>query len=407
MSASTYDITSDLFYADPSPTLHRMRSEAPLYWHPDIRAWVLTRYEHVQHVVRSEDFSVARSGSIAAPATEAVAPELAWCSEFVLQWMVFADRPLHTKLRASVAEAFRPHNVDRLHRSIEELAEDLIGRLGQRADILAEVAVPLPGLVTCRMLGLPLEDAERFKVWTGDMFRLFAGGVASEEVVRRAHSSLRESCTYFAKVIEQRRAQPGDDLLSVLISTQRAAPTLTEVELLAMCVTLVAGGFETSSNLIGNGLLALLRHPDQLEALRSNPDLIDNAVEELMRFDGPAVSLVRDALANVEIDGVQIRQGERVLCMVYGANRDPEQFANPDRLDLSRANAKRHLGLGYGPHFCIGAALARKEATSVLSKLVQRFPAMRLDRDALRGGEPQWVPNPAMRGVHSLPVLLQ
>jgi len=403
--APRYDLLSDSFYRDPNPTLHQMRREDPVHWHPELDAWILTRYQDVFQVVRSPDFSVQRGGSISYSHSAAVRQQLDACSEFVFRWMVFSDPPQHTRLREVAAGLFSAHSLERMRRQITELSHELIDRLDRRVDLLADLAAPLPTLVTCLLLGLPRDDADLLKRWTAAMFRLFGAGIASEEVVAEAYRSVQESSAYFTEVIAARRARPGSDVLSAIISAEKESPRLSEEELLGLAVTLVAGAFETTTHLIGNGVLALLRHPDQLALLRERPELIENTVEELMRYDGPALSVVRCATRDVEVGGVPVSAGQRLYCMLHAANRDPEKFPDPDRLDVTRPNP-RHLGFGFGIHFCLGAALTRIETAAVLAALIERFPELRLDHEALGGGEPVWIRNLAIRGVEALPVVL-
>lgn len=230
------------------------------------------------------------------------------------------------------------------------------------------------------------------------MFMLFGAGFATDEVVEATYQSLIACTEYFEAILGQRRQNPGTDLIGKLIVVEERGSMLSEEELTGACITLMAGAYETTTYLIGNGLLALLRHPDQLQRLRENPMLIDSAVEELLRYDGPALSVVRRAIEDTQIGGRWLRTGQKIYCMLHAANRDPERFPEPDRLDIDRKD-NRHLGLGHGIHFCLGAVLTRLETKIAINTLIQRLPNLHLNPDELT-----WVPNLAMRGLHSLPV---
>jgi pimeloyl-[acyl-carrier protein] synthase len=267
--------------------------------------------------------------------------------------------------------------------------------------VLAELAVPVPAEITAALLGLPLDDTELLKQWTADMFALFGAGVASAPVIRAAHRSLTACHAYFGALLAARRRRPTDDLLSALATGPDAA-ALDEDERIGLCATLVAGAYETTTHVVGNGLWALLRHPAQLARLRAEPALVDNAVEEIFRWDGPAFAVMRRATAATTVGDVAIAAGDKIYCLLYAANRDPERFADPDRFDVARVDP-RHLGLGFGMHFCMGAALSRLEAAAMIAGLVA-LPGLALDEDALAGGAPRYAANLAIRGLDVLPI---
>jgi cytochrome P450 len=397
-----YDLLSPSFYATPNATLHRMRAEDPVYWHPGLEAWMLTGYEDIQRVIRDPRFSVDRGGQIAKGGSLRlqVREKLDFCNRFFAQWMVFSDPPRHTRLRSFVAKAFTLQMVEDLYPFIRSLANELINAVQDvgQMDVIADFAVPLPTLITAQMLGVPREHTADLKHWSSDMFTLFGADFATEEVVETTYRSLVTCTEYFDAVIAQRRISPGDDLISQLLAVENQESILSEEELTGVCITLMAGAYETTTHLIGNGLLALLRHPDQLQRLRENPALIDSAVEEFLRYDGPALSVVRRAIEDTQIGGRCVRTGQKVYCMLHAGNRDPMRFPDPDRLDIDRKD-NRHLGLGQGIHFCLGAALTRLETKIAINTIVQRLPDLRLDTNELT-----WMPNLAIRGLHSLPV---
>lgn len=396
-----YDLLSPSFFAAPDTTLHRMRAEEPVYWHPLLESWILTRYDDIQRVIRSVSFSVDRGGQIAKGGSYRVQDKLDWCNHFFAQRMVFSDPPRHTRLRAVATKVFTSQMVYGLQPFINSVADELIDAVIDvgRMDVIQDFAVPLPALVTGQMLGISRECIAQLKQWSGDMFMLFGAGLATDEVIEATYGSLTACKKFFDDLIAQRRKSPGEDLISQLIALQEQERSLSEEELTGICITLMAGAYETTTHLIANGLLALLQYPDQLQRLRENWQLLDSAVEEFLRYGGPALSVVRRAIEDTQIGGVHIGAGQKVYCMLQAANRDPARFLEPDRLDISRQN-NYHLGLGQGIHFCLGAALTRLETKLAINALVQCLPDLRLDTDELT-----WVPSLAMRGLYSLPVV--
>jgi cytochrome P450 len=269
-------------------------------------------------------------------------------------------------------------------------------------DVIEEFAYPIPVNVICEMLGVPIEDHERFKGWSLDVAR----GLDSillppdSEVPRRSIASRTALADYFRELIARRRASPRADMLSGLIAAEEAGDKLSENELLATCILLLIAGHETTVNLIGNGTLALLRHPDQLQRLRDNPALIGSAVEELLRFDGPVQRTARIPSEDIVVDGRTIPRGDMVMPFIGAADRDPAQFPDPDRLDIGRTD-NRHIAFGWGIHFCLGAPLARIEGQIAINALVQRFPKL-----ALATPNPEFRESLTLRGLKSLPVSL-
>jgi cytochrome P450 len=400
-SGEPFDLLGDPFFANPAPLLQRMQRDAPVYWSPRLGTWVVTRYRDVAWVVQDPAFSVDRGGSISRCLDDSVKDQLAWCTEYTLRWMVFADPPRHTRLRAAVHRAFTRSRLEHLRPVAAAATDAALAAAQGRIELIADLAVPVPAQVTAALLGVPAADTELLKAWTADMFALLGAGVASADIVRAAYRSMRASREYFAAAVAERRRRPSGDLLGDVVRDADAAG-LDEEELIGLCVTLLAGAYETTAHLIGNGVFALLTHPHELARLRADPGLLDNAVEELFRFDGPALSVVRRARIDVPLGDAVIRAGQNVYCMLAAANRDPERFPDPDRLDVGRGDV-RHLGLGLGIHFCLGAALSRIEAVEVL-RAVTRLDDLRMDRDALAGGVPTFAANLAIRGLHRLPL---
>ena len=384
------------FRANPYPFYHRLRAEDPVHQSP-MGFWVLTRYDDVLTLLRDPRFG--RDGFekiFEAVYGEETGPDR------LPRSMLVRDPPDHTRLRALVNKAFTPRVVEGMRQHIQEIVDRLLDRVqpAGEMDVIADLAYPLPITVICEMLGVAPEDQESIKQWSSDVAKSLdaLGMPADQEIVQRGRTGRRALGNYFRQLLPERRRNPGGDLLSSLIAAEEQGDKLTEPELLSMCVLLFIAGHETTVNLIGNGLLALLRHPDQLRLLRDEPALIQSAVEELLRWDGPVQRTARLAHAEVEIDGRRIDKGAMVVAAIGAANRDPAQFPDPDRLDITRRD-NRHLAFGFGIHFCLGAPLARVEGQLALGALLRRMPRLALATDA-----PEWRESSTLRGLKALPV---
>jgi pimeloyl-[acyl-carrier protein] synthase len=383
------------FLADPYPTYHRLRAEDPVHQSP-LGFWVLTRYEDVSAVLRDPRFIKEPLAALVAARFGADVPRGMGLS------MLDRDPPDHTRLRALVSKAFTPRVVEGLRPRIREIVDGLIVRAQAvgAMDLIEEFAYPIPVNVICELMGVPVQDHERFKGWSLDIAR----GLDSiwlppdSEVPRRSAAARHAISGYFRELIAARRASPRGDLLSALIAAEEAGDKLSEEELVATCILILIAGHETTVNLIGNGVLALLRHPDELDRLRRTPALITSAVEELLRYDGPVQRTARVASDDATIGGRTIRTGDMVMPFIGAADRDPAQFPDPDRLDLSRGD-NRHLAFGWGIHFCLGAPLARVEGQIAIDALVRRLPRL-----ALVGDTPEYRQSLTLRGLKTLPV---
>jgi len=384
------------FIADPYPFYRRLRELDPVH-RSGLGFWVLTRYDDVVALLRDPRFGRERYRELLQARFGDEAP-----SGGVSGSMLFRDPPDHTRLRALVNKAFTPRVVDAMRPHIQQIVDDLIDavRDAKAMDVIADLAYPLPVTVICEMLGVPVGERREFRQWSLDIGRsLDAIAMPSDPaVIERGNAARRALTDYFRILAAERRARPRADLLSALIAAEEQGDRLSEAELLATCVLLFVAGHETTVNLIGNGLLALLRHPDALRALRDDPSLIGGAVEELLRYDGPVQRTGRIANAEAEIDGHKIPEGTLVLGLIGAANRDPAQFPEPDRLDFRRAD-NRHLAFGWGIHFCLGAPLARVEGQIALLTLARRLPGL-----ALAATTPEWRESATLRGLRRLPV---
>jgi pimeloyl-[acyl-carrier protein] synthase len=394
MGGVVFNPMDPAFVADPYPTYRRLRAEDPVHKSP-MGFWVLTRYDDVVAALR--DPRLAKEAIAAFVAARFGAPVA--ITGFS---MLDRDPPDHTRLRSLVSKAFTPRVVEGLRPRIQQIVDGLLDRVRDAGamDLIDEFAYPIPVNVICEMLGVPVEDHERFKGWSLDLARGLDSILlpVDSEIPKRSAASRSALADYFRELIARRRASPRPDLLSGLIAAEEAGDKLSETELLATCILLLVAGHETTVNLIGNGTLALLRHPDQLRRLRDNPGLIATAVEELLRFDGPVQRTARIPSEDVVINGHTIAKGEMVMPFIGAADRDPAQFPDPDRLDIGRAD-NRHIAFGWGIHFCLGAPLARVEGQIAINTLVRRLPKL-----ALATESPEFRQSLTLRGLASLPV---
>jgi cytochrome P450 len=379
--------------ADPYPYYRRMRERDPVHWNGSVKTWFLTRHADVSELLRDDRFSADRTRSerYVPPPPGRDRPGRS---------MLVVDPPDHTRLRNLVSKAFTPRTVARLRSRIESISADLLDRLDgwTEADLVAELAYPLPVIVIAEMLGVPARDRMRFQEWSATLVRGLDPFVddATQEMVLDARDAL---AGYLRGVVAERRREPADDLITGMIAAREHGDFLSEGELVAMCNLLLVAGHETTVNLIAGGTLALLRNPGQLDRLRRRPELAVTAVEELLRWVPPVQWTGRVAAAAVEIGGRRVMPGQSVVGILGAANRDPEVFPEPDRLDVGR-EPNPHLAFGRGIHFCLGAPLARLEAQVALPMLLERYPDLHL------AGEPEPRPTWNLRGLARLPVAL-
>ena len=393
-SGVTYNPLSARTAQDPYPVYAALRARDPVHRSRLLNAWLFTRHADVDAILRDHRHfgNDPRKGTLS-PGQRARLPPP---EEFT---MLFLDPPDHTRLRALVNKAFTPNAVNALEPRIRGILGTLLDDIDDPAgfDLMRAVAQPLPVIVIAEMLGVPPEDRDRFKVWSAQRARLLEPTISRREREVGVAAS-RAFDAYFRPIIEARRAAPRDDIVSALAQTEDEGERLTERETLNMLRLLLSAGNETTANLIGNGILALLRHPDELQRLREDPSLIPGAVEELLRFDSPVQADFRRVLADCEMNGFALRKRDNIVALIGAANRDPDVFENPDRLDVRRSQGS-HLAFGRGIHHCLGAPLARLEGRVVLEMLLERFSQISLFADP-----PRFRKTIVLRGLQSLPV---
>jgi cytochrome P450 len=372
-----------------------MQVPVPDYEGPGV--WLLTRYRDVHGVLRDPRFSADRMNAPLFRDNLERLPAFIQQSASGLRSMLTMDPPDHTRVRKLVNKAFTPRRIGALRGHIEEIVDERLSEATRRGgmDLIHDLAEPLPAIVIAELLGVPAEDHRQFREWSSQLI----AAIAAPTVQERREASMAPGLRllgYLRETIADRRREPRDDLISAMIQAQEESDALSDEELLATSNLLLLAGHETTTNLIGNGMLALLREPEQLDRLRREPELVPHAVEELLRFDGPVQATVRVALEDVSIGDQVIPQGSLVIVSIGAANHDPEVFDEPDRLDVAR-DPNPHLAFGFATHFCMGAPLARLEAECAFAALIARFPDISLLDDA-----PEYRPNPILRGLKRL-----
>ena len=392
------------FITNPYRAYSYLRAAAPVYWMDKFRtgAWLVTRYADVLTGLHDARLSSQRSHNLTAALPSATQSEFATFNRIFSKWMLFLDPPEHSRIRKLLNKEFTPNMIQRLRPRIQQVVDSLLDDVAGKSEIefMTEFANPLPVRVIAEMLGIPAEDQRDFQIWSDDLASFFGNATSTVDTARRAQNSLVSLTEYFRAMLPERRAHKGDDLVSLLLRVEEEGEMLTGEELLAQCTLLLVAGHETTRNLLGNGLLALLQHPDQFAKLKEDPALINSAVREFARFDSPVQFSGRAATEDFTWHDQEIRKGQTVILLLASANHDPEKFSEPEKLDISRDEGMP-LSFGHGTHFCIGASLAYAEAEIAFSTLLDRASGLRLLDDV-----PAWRPNLSFRGLSRLPLSL-
>ena len=394
---SLYRLMDPAVLADPYPLYRSLRETDPVHWDPFLHAWVVTGYADCITVLHK--FSADRTPKpeqIEALGIGALAP----IAQVMTKQMLFMDAPAHTRLRKLCSTAFTPRRIEGMRAHIQEITEHLLDRVAQsgRMDMIADFAAPLPAIVTAGMLGVPTEDHEMLKSWSADFAEMLGNFQHNPDRAARVLKSLEEMTAYFQAAIREQERLPREGLIHSLMTAEVDGQRLSEEEIIANTIVTMVGGQETTTNLIGNGLLTLLRNPAALAQLRDDPSIIEAAVEELLRYESPSQHTARIAPEDCELGGKTIRKGSAVMAVMAAANRDPARFADPDTLDLTRKD-NRHLAFGWAAHFCFGAPLARMEGQIAFATLLRRLPDLALDDQKL-----VWRENLGLRGLKALHV---
>lgn len=395
-------LSDPAFYANPYPAYARLREADPVMF-SDLRggSWIVTGYKDVAAGLNSVQLSNARSKGFLMMLPEGARDEFKPLAEALAGWALFQDPPRHTRIRRLMGKAFAQTSIDGYRERIEAVTARLLDGPASRGrmDVMAEFAYELPLLVIIELLGVPASKKKEFAIWSDDVAKLLGGAAPSAELARKTQNSVFEMTAFLEREVMDRRREPRNDILTALVQAEEDGDVLTEEEILAQCVLLLFAGHETTRNLIGNGLLALLEHPEQLERVRSDPPSTRNAVEELLRYDSPVQMLSRVVTQDFEFAGRQLKKGQFAMLFLGSANRDSAQFADPDRLDVTR-KARGLLSFGAGPHTCLGAQIGRLEAQIAFTALLERCPDMKLD-----GPRPLFSANFVLRGLKTLPII--
>jgi len=395
---SLYQLLDPEVLANPYPLYQRLRSEDPVHWDPFLHTWVVTRYADVVQVLYH--FSANRTPTpeqLSALNLSALNP----IAEVMVRQMLFLDPPDHTRLRALASAAFTPRRVEQLRSHIQDVMDTLLDKLVARGrmDVIADFAGPAPAIVTAELLGVPAADHAKLKYWSQDFAEMLGNFQHNPDRIPRVLRSVENLCSYFRTAMIEQQANAREGLIQAMMNAEVDGARLTAEEIIANLIVTMVGGLETTTNLIGNGVLTLLRNPAALEQLRADSSLIPSAVEELLRYESPSQHTARLAPDNVELGGKKILKRQAVIAVMGAGNRDPQRFPDPDRLDLARKD-NRHLAFGWAAHFCFGAALARLEGQIAFETLLRRLPDLALETKAPL----EWRHNLGLRGLTALPV---
>jgi cytochrome P450 len=394
---SLYHLLDPEVLANPYPLYKRLRDEDPVHWDPFLHAWVVTRYDDVVRVLR--DFSADRTPTPQQLASIGLS-QLGPIAKVMVKQMLFMDAPAHTRLRGLCSQAFTPRKVEKLREHIQDIADRLLDAVQPNGhmDLLREFAAPLPAIVTAELLGVPTSDHMQLKSWSADFAEMLGNFQHNPDRAHRVLRTLTEMTAYFRDAIAAQQARPGEGLVHDLLAAEVDGDRLSVEEVVANLIVTMVGGQETTTNLIGNGTLTLLRNPEVLERLRTDLSLIPSAVEELLRYESPSQHTARICPEDLEMGGRRIRKRDAVIAVMGAANRDPEHFPDPDRLDIQRKD-NRHVAFGFAAHFCFGAPLARIEAQIAFSTMLRRLPHLKLDPAPI-----VWRENLGLRGLIALPI---
>ncbi|MCZ6773329.1 MAG: cytochrome P450 [Proteobacteria bacterium] len=397
-AAAIYDPRDRATINDPIPVFRSLQNDDPCHWCKPLKSWVVIRYKDVREILLDENISADRLTPYYESLPDDQRRGISEMVRYLNTWIAFKDPPDHTRMRTLLNKVFTPGAIRTLRPAVEDAVAHLLDPLLDKPefDFIKEFAYPLPANVILMMLGLPPEDMERLHVWSAQMQPFIGGATTSPDKYARAQEGAIAMADYFRAAIRERVSRPRDDMLSKLVACREKDDGLSEDEVIGTAMLFLFGGHETTTNLIGNGVRALLQHPDQLARLRAEPSLIRKAVEEILRYDGPTLATVRVVKHPHERHGQKLAQGERVFVMIHGANHDERRFERPDEFDIGR-DPNPHLTFNYGIHFCLGAPLARLEGDVAIGAVIERMPSLKLARDSY-----DYMDTMVMRGVREM-----
>ncbi len=402
-NATTYDPRDPSVIDDPLPALKHLQRTDPVHFSRALGGWVITGHEDVRRVLADDEgISADRLSPFYEAQGADMQKRIAELIRYLNTWVAFKDPPEHTRLRKLMNKVFTRGAVHRLEPGIRNAVNARLDAIGDRREIdfIADFAYPLPATVIMELLGLPLSDMEAMKDWSGKMQMFIGSATTSPAKYALAEQGAIEMANYFRDVIRERERSPGDDMISRLLNLQDEGEVLTEDEVVGTSMLFLFGGHETTTNLIGNGIRALLKNPDQLERLRREPELMASAIEEILRYDGPTGATVRVVKRDHALHHKRLRAGDRVFAMINAANHDDRIFEAPEEFRIDRS-PNPHLTFNYGRHFCLGAPLARLEGLVAIASVIERFPGLRLTAEHY-----PYMDTLVMRGVRSMPVAL-
>jgi cytochrome P450 len=385
---------------NPLPIFRQLQEQDPCHWCAPLKSWVFTRYDDVREILLDDKISADRLTPYFASLPDDRRKGVAEVIKYLNTWVAFKDPPDHTRIRSLLNKVFTPGAIRSLRPSITAAVTQLLEPLIEKSefDFVKEFAYPLPANVILTMLGLPADDMEKLHEWSAEMQPFIGGATTSTDKYARAETGAVAMADYFRAAIRERTSRPRDDMLSKLVACQENDEALTEDEVIGSAILFLFGGHETTTNLIGNGVRALLGHPSQSAEVRQDPDRMKAAVEEILRFDGPTLASVRLVSTEHERCGKTLKKGQRVFVMIHGANHDLDKFSDPETFDISRS-PNPHLTFNYGIHFCLGAPLARLEGEIAIGEAIRRMPSLQLAKQSY-----DYMDTMVMRGVWSMPV---
>lgn len=398
-----YDLLSETFYADPYPTLSEMRRADPCWYDPRLKAFVTTRYQDIKRVLRHADFSSERVAQFVNGAPPHLKMKVDTYVTELSRWLIFRDPPHHTVLRNRLLQSMGPRFLPLVTAAAAEAVTEALLQIARSKapDLIHDFAAAVPTRVLARLLGLSDSDIESFKNWTNDIFTLMGSGVADEGAVEVAYRGVTDLRRFVLDLLRQKRQAPGEDVLSSLANPAEGAavPSVPDDDIVGMIMALIVAGHDSTTSLIGNALIAILSDPQQRDWVSANRNFPDSAVDELIRFDGPILSVARRATRDVVIAGQFVSKGSFLINLLIAGNRDPREFSEPEKLNFSRQESE-HVGFGVGIHQCVGAPIARAVMRDAVPRFVQRFPLTEVTEGCV------WLKNLSNRGLAAMPVKL-